>query len=70
MFEKPNDGIMPNDAEKIEAFLASKASKIFAVRKLLRWFEIDLTIKILGVQVFHWHYPPLENDPNEQVVAK
>ena len=55
MFEKANDGITPNDAEKIEASLASKASKIFAVRKLLRWFEIDLTIKILGVQVFHWH---------------
>lgn len=70
MFENANDGINPHDAEKIEASLVSKASKIFAVRKLLRWFEIDLTIKILGVQVFHWHYPPQENDPEEEVAAK
>ena len=70
MFEKANDGITSNDVEKIEASLASKASKIFAVRKLLRWFEIDLTIKILGVQVFHWHYPPEEHDPEEQTPTK
>lgn len=64
MKNNPNDGITPNDAERISASLKSKESKIFALRKLSKWFEMDISIKIFGVEIFHWHFPPIET-PSE-----
>ena len=42
----------------------TKENVIGKAKRLSRWFEIDLTISIFGVQILHWHYPPQENEPN------
>ena len=51
-----------NDKERIEASVCSKESKIYAAKRLSNFFEIDLTLKIFGVVVFSWHFPPKSND--------
>ena len=58
---KENENITPNEAERIDASLESKESKIFALTKLSRWLEIDVTLKIFGVTIFQWHFPPSES---------
>lgn len=57
---KENVYIPIADASKIEASLASKESKVYAFKKLSKWLEMDITIKIFGVTVFTWHFPPSE----------
>lgn len=58
--DDPQNGVTPNDAERIDASLQSKASKIFALSKLSKWFEIDLTIKVFGQVIWHYKWPPQE----------
>jgi hypothetical protein len=41
---------------KEEKFEITKSAKKFA-----DWFELDITIKIFGVVIFSWHYPPQKN---------
>lgn len=41
--------------------LSRRASHLF------KWFEIDLTIKIFGKVIFHWHYPPESSQMEEFV---
>lgn len=50
--------VRPNDAERIDASVASKESKIYACSKLARFFEVDVTLKIFGHDVFSWHFRP------------
>lgn len=47
-----------NEKERIDASVLSKDSKIYAAKRLSNFFEIDLTLKIFGVVVFSWHFPP------------
>lgn len=42
--------------------MTKEKEMVLRAKKLSKWFEIDLTIKIFGVVVFQWHYPPQEND--------
>lgn len=35
--------------------------------KLSKFFEFDLTVKIFGVTIFHWHYPPVSSNDREFV---
>lgn len=35
-----------------------KASLLAKLKSLKDWFELDVNIKIFGVTVLHWHYPP------------
>lgn len=53
-----SETIEPNEAEKIEASVASKESKLYAARKLSSFFEVDVTIKMFGHIVWSWHFPP------------
>lgn len=32
------------------------------VANLANWFEIDFSIKLFGVTVFQFHFPPKENE--------
>lgn len=57
--------IPPSDAERLSASLSSKESKIYAATKLAKWFSIHLTIKIFGVTVIDWKYPPLNDETSE-----
>lgn len=41
------------------ALLAESREK--KVRGLAKWFEIDLEIKIFGMTIVKWHFPP-ENE--------
>ena len=34
-------------------------SSVQRVSKLAKWFEIDLSIKLFGVEIVAWHFPPL-----------
>ena len=49
-----------NLKEKIDASVASKQSKVYAAKRLSRFFELDIVIKILGVVIFSRHFPPVE----------
>lgn len=49
-----------NDAMNVLA--STKESRLFAAKRLSRWFEIDVTIKMFGKIIFQWHYPPLQSD--------
>lgn len=59
-------GISPSTGELIDALNQSKQSKIFAARMLSKWFEIDISIKIFGVTVFSWHFPPVEKAADDK----
>ena len=50
--------IQTNDAERIDASVASESSKIYASQKLAKFFEIDVTLKIFGHVIWSWHFPP------------
>lgn len=52
------DSLSSNDAEKIEASVASESSKIYAAEKLAQFFEVVVTLKIFGHVVFQWQFPP------------
>lgn len=43
--------------DKLRAAAAVKSGKL-----LSKLFEIDLTIKICGVTIFSYHYPPKTDD--------
>lgn len=47
--------------------LVSKKLATNRALKLSRFFELDLTIKIFGVTILHWHYPPLRSNDHEYV---
>lgn len=51
-------GIPANDAEKIEASVASESSKLYASRKLAEFFEVEVTIRLFGRLVYSWKFPP------------
>lgn len=42
----------------------TRENVVTRAKKLSKWFELDIVIKIFGVVIFQWHYPPEEN-PNE-----
>lgn len=54
---KPNDKAL-STAERISNAEQKKESKIFAFKRLSHWFEVDFTIKMFGVVVYHLHWPP------------
>lgn len=40
---------------------SSKALKLVAnARSMAKWFSIDLSIKLFGIEIISWHYPPIE----------
>lgn len=41
------------------ALLADSREK--KVRGLAKWFEIDLEIKLFGMTVVKWHFPPVNS---------
>ena len=55
---KTSRPLPPSDEARIEESLVTKSSKLFAAKRLSKWFEIDVTIKMFGVTVFSWHFPP------------
>lgn len=55
-----NSDIKPNDAEKIDSIVASKESKFYAAKRLSKFFEIEVNLKIFGNLVWSWHFPPSE----------
>lgn len=52
--------------ERINAAVESKDSKIFAASKLSQWFEIELTIKIFGVTIVKFNFPPTEDSKSNE----
>lgn len=48
--------------DAINVIAQTKESRIFAARRLARWFEISITIKMFGKVLFQWTYPPVETD--------
>lgn len=47
-----------NDAERIATNAESNESKIYASKKLARFFEVEVTLKIFGQVIWHWVFPP------------
>lgn len=47
-----------DDKQKIDASVNSEESKIYAFKRISKWFELDLTIKMFGHVVYHLHFPP------------
>lgn len=42
-------------------------SRVKKVRGLAKWFEIDLEIKIFGVSIVKWHFPPISTGENPSI---
>lgn len=38
-----------------------------SVRNLSKWFSIALTIKLFGVTILHWVFPPLPEPTDEDI---
>lgn len=47
-----------SDAEKIEASAESVASKVYASKKLAKFFELEVNLRIFGQLVWSWKFPP------------
>lgn len=58
-----NEGVrtLDGDAERIESSAESQESKIYASRKLARFFEVEITLRIFGQVIWHWVFPPQKN---------
>lgn len=52
-----NNDIIPNADDSIEKM--SEIAKVSFLKRLSRFFSIDLTIKIFGQTIYELHYPPL-----------
>lgn len=49
---------LENDAKRISDSSESVQSKVYASRKLARFFEVEVTLKIFGQVIWHWVFPP------------
>lgn len=49
---------LENDANRIDSNAESTDSKIYASKKLARFFEVEVTLKIFGQVIWHWVFPP------------
>lgn len=47
-----------NEKEKISAMLQRDSSRVYAARKLSRWFSVYIRIQIFGQTVFEKDIPP------------
>lgn len=47
-----------NENELINALEQSKQSRTFAAKRLAPFFEIEVSLRIFGVEIFHWKFPP------------
>lgn len=57
MVRMNNDPLSNSAQKKVEEF-DFKDSKIYAAKRLAKFFEVEVTLKILGVVVFHRQFPP------------
>lgn len=53
-----NSRSLENDANCIANNAESNESKIYASKKLARFFEVEVTLKIFGQVIWHWVFPP------------
>lgn len=49
-------------SQKIEK--SEKELLVNKLRSLKNWFELDVQIKIFGITVLRWHYPPGSVSPS------
>lgn len=49
---------MKSDAERIQKSAESVDSKVYASRKLARFFELEVNLRIFGQLVWSWKFPP------------
>lgn len=64
--KKFDDSSIPASVKNdVSLALSSPKAKTYAASRLAKWFSIDLTIKIFGVTILEWHYPPLASSDEE-----
>lgn len=49
--------------------MKTRNQKISLAKRLFRYFEIDITIKMFGVIVWRWRFPPKSDDDGSNDVA-
>lgn len=57
--------MIENDEERINASFQCNQSKIYAAKKLSRWFSIFLRIQIFGQTIFEREWSPYEKGGEE-----
>ena len=50
--------MQPNEKEKISELLQRDSSRVYAARKLSRWFSLYIRIQMFGQTVFEKEIPP------------
>ena len=50
-----------NDKELIDALEKVPANRVFAAKRLAKWFQVDVIIRMFGHVIFEYHFPPEEN---------
>lgn len=43
---------------RVEQSVDSNESRIYAAKKLSKFFEVDITLKVFGQVIWTWHFPP------------
>ena len=56
--------ILPNEAEMINASVNAPKSRIYAARKLSKFFEIEIKLRVFGQEICSWCYPPINQQSN------
>ena len=45
----------------VDDVMESKEPSVKKISKLAQWFEIDICIKLFGVEIVSWHFPPKDD---------
>lgn len=51
-----NESVYNESVEMLGASVVE--SNVKSARGLSKWLELDFSLKIFGVEILHWHYPP------------
>lgn len=54
---------MNDDLEFVDKI--SRSAKVSLLKRLSRFFSIDLTVKVFGYVIYALHYPPITDRPDE-----
>lgn len=57
----PDARTLENDSERIAVSAESVESKVYAGKRLARFFELEISIRIFGQEIWHWIFPPKNN---------
>lgn len=49
-----------------KALTRSQKTKITSAKRLAEWLSIDISVKIFGVEIIAYHFPPEKKDDSDE----